>query len=106
MDLDYLWVVSTQENLKNMYFEMKLRLARYYLDQKEYIQAIAHLRQLITLRPFSEEILTLLISALAKIGDFKGVKEQYHTYTKSIFEELGLMPSPEITALYKRLSQN
>lgn len=35
-----------------------------------------------------------------------GIKEQYHTYTKSIFEELGLIPSPEITALYKMLSQN
>lgn len=106
MDLDYLWIVSTQENLKNMYFEMKLQLAQYYLDQKEYMQAIAHLRQLIKLRPYSEEVLALLISALAKIGDYKGVKEQYQTFTKSIFKELGLMPSPELTALYELISHN
>lgn len=48
-----------------------------------------------------------LLRPILKYGLTNEVEVSFiQPYTKSIFEELGLTPSPEITALYKRLSQN
>lgn len=100
-DLDYFWIIPLQEELKNQYLEIRQRLAIHYLEQQQYSRAITHLHRLITIQPFSEETLRLLMSALAGMGDYQGVKEQYLNFTKTISEELGMSPSPEITAIYK-----
>src|SRR5690554_2759906 len=103
-DLDYVWIIPTQEELKNIYFEIKQRLAVYYLDLHLYPRAVTHLRQLTAANPYSEEPLRLLLQALAGMGDYQGINEQYHAFTKTLSEELGLAPSPELTALYKSFS--
>lgn len=102
-DLDYVWVISAQEDLKNMYFEIKQLLATYYLNQQLYPRAITHLRQLTAANPYSEEPLRLLLSALAGIGDYQGVRQQYLAFTKTVSEELGLAPSVELTEFYRKL---
>ncbi|HEX3044423.1 MAG TPA: tetratricopeptide repeat protein [Bacillota bacterium] len=99
-DLDYFWIIPFQEELKNQWFALKRRLACHYLEQRQYSWAITHLHQLMAIQPFSEEILGLLMTALAGMGDYQGAREKYLTFAKTISDELGLSPSPEITAIY------
>jgi two-component SAPR family response regulator len=102
-DLDYFWIIPFREELKGQYFEIKLNLASHYLDRQQYPRAITHLHQLMTIQPFSEEVLGLLMSALAATGDYQGVKEKYLAFVKTISDELGLSPSPEIAAIYNNI---
>lgn len=99
-DLDYPWVIPIREDLKNLLFEIKRRLAIYYFDHKDYRKAVDHLRHLMAVKPFSKENLALLMRSLAGMGDIQGVKEQYLIYVKKVFEELGASPSTEIKVLY------
>jgi LuxR family maltose regulon positive regulatory protein len=102
-DLDYYWIIPLQMELRNLYIEVKQRLASHYLKQQQYSRAVIHLDRLMTLMPYSEEMLGLLMSALAGMGDYQGVNEKYLTFAKTVSEELGVSPSPEIQAIYKNL---
>ncbi len=102
-DLDYQWVIPVQEGLKNILSELKQELAVYYLQNKMYSQAVIHLRQLMTLKPYSEKVLRLLLTALAGMGDLSAIKEHYAVFTQTILAELDLRPSFEIAAFYKEL---
>jgi len=68
-----------------------------------YSRAMIHLRQLITLKPYSEEVLRLLLIAFAGMGDLLAVKKQYAFFAQTISEELNIQPSSEIRAFYKEL---
>ncbi|MGE5604250.1 MAG: AfsR/SARP family transcriptional regulator [Bacteroidota bacterium] len=102
-DLDYQWIVPVREELRNLYIELKQKLAVYYLQNKAYSRAVNHLRQLMELKPYSEEVLKLLLTTLAKLGDQSGVKKHYALFSRTISEELGLQPSSEIAHFYKEL---
>lgn len=104
-DLDYHWVIPVQEEMKNINIELKQELAVYYLQNYMYSRAVIHLRQLMTLKPYSEEVLRLLLTTLAKMGEVAAIKEQYAIFTKTIFEELGLQPSSEIASFYQELEE-
>ena len=53
--------------------------------------------------PYSEEVLRLLLSTLAEMGDLLALQKQYEVFAKTVFKELGIRPSPELTAFYKEL---
>jgi LuxR family maltose regulon positive regulatory protein len=103
VELDYAWVLPTQEHLKQLYQEIQKRLVHYYLEKKEYPQVIHYLRILISMDPYSEEFYCLLMSAYAGLGDRVAIKEQYQALTKILDEELGLEPERETQELYKKL---
>ncbi len=102
-DLDYQWVIPVREELKNINSELKRELAVYYLQNSMYSRAVIHLRQLMKLKPYSEEVLRLLLTTLARMGDLSAIKEYYAVFTQTIAEELGLRPSSEMAAFYKEL---
>lgn len=105
-DLDYFWLIPIQEELKNQYIDLTQKIANYYLEQRQYSQAVTHLRRLAKLQPYSEENLILLMTALAGMGDLQGLKEQYHIFVKNISEDLGLAPSADTKLLYLKLYNN
>lgn len=102
-DLDYPWVIPVQEELKNINSELKQELAVYYLQNDMYSRALIHLRQLMAIKPYSEEVLRLLLTALARMGELSALKKQYAVFAQTISEELGLQPSSEIMTFYKEL---
>ncbi|NLY91676.1 MAG: hypothetical protein GX081_08765 [Firmicutes bacterium] len=102
-DLDYQWVLPVQEKLKNTNISLRQELAGYYLKKKMYARALVHIRQIMAADPYSEEALRLLLAALAGKGDFLALRKEYTAFAKTLFEELGIRPSFEITAFYKEL---
>jgi ATP/maltotriose-dependent transcriptional regulator MalT/two-component SAPR family response regulator len=104
-ELDYIWLLPEREYLKNIYFEARLRLARYYLERKDYNRAISHLQLLAGLDSLSEEIHRLLMIAYSGLGNRSAVREQYHSLTVILKNELGINPSEETQEVYNRLYQ-
>ena len=104
LDLDYQWVIPVQEELKNLYIELKQKLAIYYLQNEMYTRSVLHLKQIMDLKPYSEEILQLLLTNYAAMGDQLAVKKQYTAFTATIAEELGMQPSFELVRFYKEIS--
>ena len=102
-DLDYTWLISTREYLKSLLHDARLRLAHFYLEQRNYHQAISHLYSLVELNPLSEEIYRLLMTAHAALGKQQAVQEQYQSLSALLQKELGLTPSPETRELYYKL---
>jgi len=103
MDLDYEWIIPAQEHLKRLYFESRMTLARYYLENNGFSQAIEHLRTIQDLNPLHEEIYCLLMTAYAGNGDRLSTRKIYEQLKTTFHEELGLEPSQSTTKLYSRL---
>lgn len=102
-DLDYQWVIPSQEELRNININLKHELAVYYLKNKMYSQALVHLRQIMAKNPYSEDVLRLLLTTLVRMGDLLAAKKQYAVFVRTLFKELGIRPSFEIRAFYKEL---
>lgn len=102
-ELDYPWLLPQRENLKNLYGEARLWLARYYLKERHYNLALGHLRMLVDLNPLSEEPYRLLMTAQAGLGDAAGIQKEYRTLRELLARELNLAPARETQELYRKL---
>ncbi len=101
--LDYPWVIPEREHLKRLYLESAIRLARFYLQKQEHLNAVKLLEPLADQNPLREEIFGMLLSAYAGLGDRLAVIGKYQQLKANLDDELGLKPAPEITKLYYRL---
>ena len=101
--LDYPWLISEREHLKRLQLETIIRLAKHYLQDREYFRAAKLLEALAAENPLREEIHGLLMTAYAGLGDKLAVIRQYQQLQANLDEELGLAPAPEITKLYYQL---
>lgn len=102
--LDYLWLIPCQENLRRCYVKARISLAKYYLHIGEDAKAISHLQFAEDVDPLGEEIHTLLMTAYARQGNKPAIKTQYEKFKNLWHKELGLSPSPEIRDLFLKLN--
>ncbi|MGE5529070.1 MAG: BTAD domain-containing putative transcriptional regulator [Patescibacteria group bacterium] len=100
-DLDYDWYLPERVRLQQEHLEIRGRLARYYLREREFGRAIAHLVVLAQQNPFSEEIVGQLLTAQAGAGNLAACRETYRRFAKLLRDELGLEPSPELQSLHR-----
>jgi DNA-binding SARP family transcriptional activator/Tfp pilus assembly protein PilF len=101
--LDYSWLIPEREHLKRIQMETAIRLAKYYLQNREHFKTAKLLEPLAAENPLREEIHGLLMSAYAGLGDKRAVIRQYQQLRTHLDEELGLAPAPEIVKLYYQL---
>lgn len=101
--LDYLWLIPYQENLRRCYVKARISLAKYYIDTGEHAKAISHLQIVEDVDPLGEEIHTLLMIAYARQDNKSAIKIQYKKFENIWRKELGLSPSPPIRDLYLTL---
>lgn len=98
-DLDYEWVIPKQEYLKRLYFDACMALSDYYLELQEFNLAINHLQSVQANNPFNEDVYCRLMTAYAGKGDRAAVRKEF----ERLKEELGLEPSGNTVAIYRRL---
>lgn len=102
-DLDYLWLLHYREKLKRLYAEIRMSLARHYLEIHSYAQAIAHLHIVEEEDPFAEEAHALLMKAYVGQGSRTAAIRQYQKVETILKTELGLRPSMQLHNLYLKL---
>jgi len=103
IDLDYAWVMPEQERLRQMCHNARLRLARFYLEEKQYSKAVEHARALLQMNPLFEEVCCLLMKAYGALDDRRAVQEQYRALAEAMAEELAIAPSRRTRELLYRL---
>jgi len=101
---DFPWADPHKQRLLNVYLELVRALADHYMRSGRPDQAASHLRELLAKDPLHEEAHRRLLECLAEIGDRAALVQHYRAMERLFREELGVAPSPETEALFRRLS--
>jgi len=95
------WVMTERSRLTQMYEHSLLTLARLHLEQDEPQSALLHCQVILAENHCMESAHRLAMQAYAALGNRAGVANQFELCKQSLWDELGLEPSPETIKLYK-----
>ncbi|MGO4545117.1 response regulator [Paenibacillus sp. 2TAB23] len=101
-DKSFEWASLERERLSIVYDSFAKRLASWLLNQKRYREAAHIARRMVSRNEFEEETTILLLSIYGAMGDRQSLHQYYEHYSQSLFQELGLKPSPVIQRLYEQ----
>jgi two-component SAPR family response regulator len=102
-DRAFPWAWSEVERLSQLYSSFTQRLCTALLAKGDTQMAIRLLLKLFVRNELNEETFKLLMRALALKKDKEGLTQHYIKFTENMRKELGLSPSLEVAALYRRL---
>jgi DNA-binding SARP family transcriptional activator len=102
-DVEYAWVDSERRRLQAGQLELLERCARLRLDDGDGHGALAAAERLIERDPLNERGWCLAMEAVSLLGNRQGILDRYEQLAETLDERLGLRPSAESTALYRRL---
>ncbi|MBK9710398.1 MAG: AAA family ATPase [Kouleothrix sp.] len=97
------WQLVQQEALHRQAVEALAQLATYHAGRAEHERVQRYAGRLVTLDPWHEQGLLLLMRALARDGQAAAAAEQYARYSHTLAEEFGMLPSAEVTALFQQI---
>lgn len=102
-DRAYPWARGEVERLSIMYTSFAQKLCEVLLVIKDMQIAIRLIKKLIAHNELEEGTVMLYMRALAIMKNKEELKRQYDLFTKTLYKELGISPSGEVTALYNDL---
>ena len=94
------WQCFQTEGLRLAFIGALEQLARWHLEQDDYLTSICYARRWILLDPFNESARRLLMKAYFQSGHRSAAFRQYQDYLQILKLELNVLPSVEITELY------
>jgi len=97
------WCLLTRERLRERCLEALEELAGLLLTRRQYHQAIQMLRRGLEMDDLREKFHRQLMRAYALSGRQSQAIAQYQRCVEILEHELGTPPSPETTALYRRI---
>lgn len=97
------WLVPERERWERLYYEAMLGQARGLEAAGAYPAALGVYQELLAQDPLQEAEQGAAIRLLALGGDLGAALRQFEEYRRLLKEQLGLEPSPEISALYTAL---
>lgn len=98
------WVAKERERLLALYLRAADRLAETLIAHGRYDEAIGICDQMIAQDPCWERAYVLMMQAYAGQGNRALAVRVYLRCSETLYEELGVEPSPETTALYHHLT--
>jgi DNA-binding SARP family transcriptional activator len=102
-DVDYAWIDSERRRLQAVQLELLERGGRLRLDGGDGNGALAAAERLIERDPLNERGWCLAMEAASLLGNRQAILDRYEQLAETLDERLGLRPSGESTALYRRL---
>ncbi len=99
------WVVLERERLRRMVTLALERLVAWHLNQRDFLAAIEDATRMLSIDPLREEMHRQLMLALARSGQRSAALAQYETCRQVLAQELGVEPTEETQALYRRLQR-
>ncbi len=97
------WAVREQLKYKEIFVRTSLELAEINFSRGHYQACLDAARRALEFDNLLEAAHRLIIQAYAALHDPAGMARQYHRYQQELDEELGMLPSSEIIALYETL---
>jgi two-component SAPR family response regulator len=95
------WVMTERGRLTQMHEHALLTLAQLQLEKGEPMAALFSCQKILAENHCMESAHRLAMQAYATLGNRSGVANQFELCKQSLFDELGLEPSPETIRLYK-----
>jgi DNA-binding SARP family transcriptional activator len=102
-DVDYAWADSERRRLQAVQLELLERGARLRLDDGDGNGALTAAERLIERDPLNERGWCLAMEAASLLGNRQAILDRYEQLAEALDERLGLRPSADSTALYRRL---
>lgn len=103
---DFVWAAGETERLDQLYASFGRRLCEELLQQGESLAAAELSGRLIVRNDLDETPRILLLEALAMQKNRSGLVRQYEDYAQVLRRELGVDPSPELNARYRKLLES
>lgn len=102
-DRAFHWAWSEVERFRLMYTAFTQRLCRALLNRGDTQTAIRLLTKLTAHYELDEETIKLFMKSLALQNNKVALMRQYLHYTETLYQELGISPSPIVTGYYSQL---
>lgn len=93
------FVVEEQNHLRANKLQCFRRIAREALDHGRHDVAVLASRAALALGSYDDEALIILIRAEQRLGNYSGARKIYQEYADKIRTDLGIVPTPAMTAL-------
>jgi DNA-binding SARP family transcriptional activator/predicted ATPase len=97
------WLLLEREQAHRQVVDRLHILIRHHFSRQAYAQARDLSLRLCHLEPYTEVAWQRLIRALLLLGDRAGALAQYERARQILAEELGILPGPELTDLYRQI---
>ena len=97
------WVISERERYRQLYLDLLLHLAQHWRSQGEYRRVIDLASRVLAQDPANEAAHQHLMFSHFAAHDRNAALKQYEACVRSLRDELGVDPSPETQALYRRI---
>jgi DNA-binding SARP family transcriptional activator len=104
-DVDMPWAIERRQELRQMYIQALIGLARIYADQGDSDLALAYYIRAAGEQPDREDVHREIMQLYADRGALDKVAAQYDLLSSMLEERLELAPSDETRKLYKKLTR-
>ncbi|OMF30098.1 hypothetical protein BK133_17185 [Paenibacillus sp. FSL H8-0548] len=102
-DLAYPWAWSEIERFSQMYMLFSQRICGFLLNKGDTAEAIRLLKKQSAINELDEEMVQLLMRALAIQKNKEALIRAYEQFSVSLYVEMGISPSFEVTVLFEQL---
>ncbi|SJZ30234.1 AfsR/SARP family transcriptional regulator [Selenihalanaerobacter shriftii] len=99
------WAIEFRRYFKEIYLDITLKTASLLVNLKRnYTKAIQTCQEALEIDPYREELHQAIMSYLIKDERYVEAAKKYQQYTKILYKDLGLRPSPKVQGIFKKLS--
>ncbi|MBQ3496646.1 MAG: bacterial transcriptional activator domain-containing protein, partial [Oscillospiraceae bacterium] len=99
------WAIPICSRYRAMYLRAVHALIALLTPQKRWTEIVLLCRRATEIDPYDEELHRTMIRALAASGGQKTALEHYEKITSLYYNQFGISPSPELTALYREIAR-
>lgn len=96
------WIIPIATHFHNLYVQLTLEAAALSSELSRHEEAIGLCRGCILREPYHEPLYQMLIQELSAAGDHKAAADVYAHLSRKLFNDFGIQPSAETTALYRQ----
>ncbi|MBQ2830234.1 MAG: SARP family transcriptional regulator, partial [Oscillospiraceae bacterium] len=97
------WAIPICSRYREMYIRAVHDLIELLTPLEQWTQIISLCRRATAIDPYDEELHRTMIRALSVTGGQKSALEHYEKITSLYYNQFGVAPSPELTALYREI---
>jgi DNA-binding SARP family transcriptional activator len=96
------WVVPINAYYHDLYMRTVCSSAEMLEAAGRYGDVVEICRRAVIIEPYSEEMYLHYLQAMLTVGDNRGVVDVYQDMSELMFSNFGVMPSPELTAIFRK----
>ncbi len=97
------WSLATRARLEEMYLTLLGHLGAFYLEKKQFLEAINCCRQILVRDSFREDAWRLLMRCYSRMGQRNRALREFQVCEEVLRRELGVSPMLETRSLYERI---